>query len=78
MLEGTMTRQTAPMPQTKVGDRVFIQRSSHTPYAGQIGTVTEINNDDVYRPILVRFTDGLQFRYAQSELIPESPHHHGA
>jgi hypothetical protein len=54
---------------SKVGDKVLIQMNSRSPYAGRIGVVAEINNDDVYGPVLVRFSDGLQFRYTQSELL---------
>ena len=38
-------------------------------YADRIGVVVEINDDDVYGAILVRFSEGLQFRYTRSELL---------
>ena len=54
---------------SKVGDKVLIRMSSRSPYAGRIGVVVEINDDDLYGAILVRFSDGLQFRYARPELL---------
>ena len=48
---------------------MFILMNSRSPYPGRIGVVVEINDDDLYGPILVRFNDGLQFRYKQSELL---------
>ena len=55
--------------ESNVGDKVLIQLNSRSPYAGRIGVVVEINDDDVYGPILIRFSDGLQFRYKRSELL---------
>ena len=49
---------------------MLIRMSSGSPYPGQMGVVVEINDGDVYGAILVRFSDGLQFRYRESELLP--------
>jgi hypothetical protein len=68
-----MTHQTAPTHRPTVGERVFIQPSSRSPYAGRIGTIAGINDDDIYGAILVRFADGLQFRYTSSELVFLAP-----
>ena len=65
-----MARQTPPTHQLKARDKVLIRMNSRSPYAGRIGIVIEINDDDVYGALLVRFSDGLQFRYTRSELLP--------
>jgi hypothetical protein len=65
-----MAHQTLTKHEPKSGDRVLIRPNSCSPYAGQIGIVVEINHEDAYGPILVRFSDGLQFRYRESELLP--------
>lgn len=78
-----MPRKRSTTDEVKVGYRVLIRSSSGSPYAGQTGIITEINRDDCYGAILVRFSDGLQFRYARSELellVPspsDSPHSSG-
>jgi hypothetical protein len=64
-----MARKALPTRKLKIGDRVLIRLSSRLPYAGQVGIVLEINEDDVYGAILVRFSDSLQFRYTWSELL---------
>ena len=64
-----MASQKLQTQNPKTGDRVLIRMSSRLPYSGQMGVVVEINNDDIYGAILVRFTDGLQFRYTQAELL---------
>jgi len=64
-----MARPTSGTHDAKVGDKVLIRMTARSPYAGRIGAVVEINDGDVYGPILVRFTDGLQFRYTRSELL---------
>ena len=68
-----MARQALPTRKLKIGDRVLIRLSSRLPYAGQVGIVLEINDDDVYGAILVRFGDGLQFRYRWSDLLLLTP-----
>jgi len=68
-----MARQALPTRRLKIGDRVLIRLRFRLPYAGQVGIVLEINDDDVYGAILVRFSDSLQFRYAWSELLLLTP-----
>ena len=68
-----MARKALPTRKLKIGDRVLIRLSSRLPYAGQVGIVLEINDDDVYGAILVRFGDSLQFRYTWSELLLLTP-----
>lgn len=65
-----MEHKTAVTHQLKAHDKVFIHLNSRSPYAGRIGIVNEINDDDRYGAVLVRFSDGLQFRYTWSELLP--------
>jgi hypothetical protein len=64
-----MARQKLQTHNPKAGDRVLIRMSSGSPYPGQMGVVVEINDGDVYGAILVRFSDGLQFRYTPAELL---------
>ena len=64
-----MARPTAGTYDSKIGDKVLIRMSSRAPYAGRIGVVVGINDDDLYGAILVRFSDGLQFRYTRPELL---------
>jgi hypothetical protein len=63
-----MASQALPARKPKIDDRVRIRLGPRLPYAGQVGIVVEINDDDVYGAILVRFSDSLQFRYTWSEL----------
>jgi hypothetical protein len=65
-----MSRQASGMRQLKSGDKVFIRANPRSPCGGRIGTVVEINHDDLYGAVLVRFSDGLRFRYTWSELLP--------
>jgi hypothetical protein len=65
-----MARQTLGTHHLKARDKVFIRMNSHSPYAGRIGIVIGIDDDDVYGAVLVRFSDGLQFRYTRSDLLP--------
>jgi hypothetical protein len=64
-----MARLALPTRKLKIGDRVLIRLSSRLPYAGQVGIVVEIKDDDLYGAILVRFDDSLQFRYTWSDLL---------
>ena len=64
-----MARQKLRTHNPKPGDRVLIRMSLRSPYPGQMGVVVEIKDDDIYGAILVRFSDGLQFRYTPAELL---------
>jgi hypothetical protein len=68
-----MAWQALPTRKLKIGDRVLIRLSSRLPYSGEVGIVLEINDDDIYGAILVRFGDSLQFRYTWSELLLLTP-----
>jgi hypothetical protein len=52
------------------GNHVRIRRSGRSPYAGRTGVLSAIDPGDPYRIYLVRFEDGLQFRYERGELEP--------
>ena len=50
-----------------VGNRVQIRESRRSPYPGQCGVVSSIDQRDGLAPYLVRFEDGMQFRYKAKE-----------
>lgn len=54
-------------PSFNVGDAVRV-RLKLSPLAGRSGKILEINPDDSYGPYLVRFDNGLRFRYHGYEL----------
>jgi hypothetical protein len=51
------------------GDPVRVQVHSRSPMAGQSGRIVAISPRDAYGPYLVRFGNGLQFRYRENELV---------
>jgi hypothetical protein len=68
-----MARRTIPSFKPKVMDRVLIRPGTRSPYGGQIGIVEAINSQDRYGAILVRFADGLHYRYTLSEVTAVPP-----
>ena len=50
------------------GTRVRIRRSWRMPMAGRPGVVSAIEPNDHYGTYLIRFEDGLQFRYERQDL----------
>jgi len=54
-------------PSLKVGDAVRV-RVKLSPLAGRSGKILEVTPDDAYGPYLVRFDNGLRFRYRGYEL----------
>jgi hypothetical protein len=50
------------------GHHVRIRRSWRSPLAGRLGVVLAIEPNDPYGTYLVRFQDGLQFRYGRQDL----------
>jgi hypothetical protein len=50
-----------------IGNRVRIRESRRSPYPGQCGVVSSIDPKDGLAPYLVRFEDGMQFRYKAEE-----------
>jgi hypothetical protein len=57
-----------------VGNRVRIRENQRSPYAGQSGVVSHLDMEDGRAPYLVRFVDGMQFRYKAEEF--DSPYVH--
>ena len=56
-----------------VGDQVRVCKLL-SPHAGRTGRVAEVVSTDVYGPYLVRFDDGLRFRYQRHELTALTNH----
>jgi hypothetical protein len=52
----------------KPGDRVHIKPSVRTPYSNHFGILTNVTPEDPLGPFLVRFDDGVEFRYHSAEL----------
>ena len=52
-----------------VGNPVRIRENQRSPYAGQCGVVLSMDLKDVRAPYLVRFEDGMQFRYKAEEFV---------
>lgn len=50
-----------------VGTPVRIHNSAQRPLAGRTGTIIAVSSADPFGPYLVKFEDGLQFRYEGSE-----------
>ena len=51
------------------GDSVRVKEYRRSPLAGQSGRIAEISPGDPCGPYLVRFGNGLQFRYRGDELV---------
>ena len=54
------------------GELVRIRTSIHTPYSRRWGKVISIDPNDLNGVYLVRFADGLQFRYYPNEIMTTS------
>ena len=52
----------------RIGDPVRVLESISSPHAGRVGTLASIDPRDNYGTHLVRFDDGLAFRYCIEEL----------
>jgi|SwirhisoilCB2_FD_contig_31_34488066_length_707_multi_1_in_0_out_0_2 hypothetical protein len=63
-----MLREAPILKRVRNGDRVRIRRNIRLPYAGRSGVLCAITIGDPYGTHLVRFEDGLKFRYWESEL----------
>jgi hypothetical protein len=51
-----------------IGDNVRIRASIRSPYAGHTGTISQIDWSEDGFDHLVRFSDGLAFRYTAGEM----------
>jgi hypothetical protein len=56
------------------GSRVRIRESHRAPYAGHFGIVAGVDYSDSKGPFLVRFEDGIQFRYKAAEIESAQEH----
>jgi hypothetical protein len=52
----------------RIGDFVRVKASIRSPHGGRVGVLVGIDSDDTYGTHLVRFEDGLRFRYTNDEL----------
>src|SRR5262245_40699194 len=52
------------------GDAVRIRRTWRSPYGGRLGVVSAIEPNDPYGVYIIKFKDGLHFRYHRQELEP--------
>jgi hypothetical protein len=52
----------------RIGDFVRVKESIRSPHAGRVGVIVGIDSRDTYGTHLVRFDDGLRFRYTGEEL----------
>ena len=59
-----------------VGNEVRIRDGYRSPYAGHYGVISSVDFKDLRAPYLVRFHDGIQFRYQADEV--EFPQTSGA
>ena len=59
-----------------VGNEVRIRHGYRSPYAGHYGVISSVDFQDLRAPYLVRFHDGIQFRYQAEEV--ECPRISGA
>ena len=56
-----------------VGNEVRIRVGYRSPYAGHYGVISSVDFKDLRAPYLVRFHDGIQFRYHAREVeFPQS------
>ena len=51
-----------------IGDSVRIRESIRSPYAAHFGTVSEVDSSLKPFEYLIRFSDGLAFRYSADEM----------
>jgi hypothetical protein len=59
------------------GSRVRIRESHRAPNAGHFGIVAGVDHSDSKGPFLVRFEDGIQFRYKAAEIESAQEHRTG-
>jgi hypothetical protein len=54
----------------RTGNAVRIRRTWRSPHAGRLGVVSAIEPNDDYGAYIIKFEDGLHFRYHRQELEP--------
>jgi hypothetical protein len=65
---GIKDRWAQQKTQFSAGDQVCVRRSNRAPLSGRSGTIIEVDMNDSRSPYLIRFSNGLQFRYRPEEL----------
>lgn len=71
-VSGTMGRRvlsSRDADRFSTGDSVRVRDGRRSPLAGQSGRIAEVTPGDPCGPYLVRFGNGLQFRYCGDELV---------
>ena len=63
-----MSRVQETVQALHVGDNVRIKQSIRSPYAGHAGSICQIDTSGAGTEYLVRFSDGLAFRYTANEM----------
>jgi hypothetical protein len=63
-------RQSEAITRWDTGYPVRIRQSRRVPFAGGIGKIVSVDPTDPYGAFLVRFDNGLQFRYQEDEFTP--------
>jgi hypothetical protein len=66
-------RSEAPRFQPQIGDRVRIRNSRRSPYSGRVGTIVTADRSNGNATFMVKFEDGLQFRYKVTEFTATEP-----
>ena len=64
-----------------IGDRIRVRDNKRSPYSGRLGVIIGVDASDGKGAYLVRFEDGLNFRYNASEIDSTSdstPHPHNS
>jgi hypothetical protein len=64
---GAKKRQPDAIKRWDTGYPVRIRKSRRMPLAGKIGKIVSVDPADPYGAYLVRFENGLQFRYQEDE-----------
>ena len=70
------SRRKKELVSLSVGNEVRIRDGYRSPYAGHYGVISSVDFKDLRAPYLVRFHDGIQFRYRAEEV--ECPQASGA
>lgn len=62
------SEQQEQLTSLSVGNEVRIRNGYRSPYAGHQGVISSVDLKDQRAPYLVRFHDGIQFRYHATEV----------
>ena len=56
-----------------LGDRVHIRESMRAPYSNETGTICGVEPAELANQYVVKFNDGLAFRYSATEMEAAAP-----